>query len=373
MKRNAHTPDEKAKMVLEVLRGERSINEVASEHGVHPKMLSRWKRDAEINLYVLFQDNTAKKRREEKAHEEELQSLYARIGQLTTQNEWLKKKLACELSIPERRLLIDKDDDKIPVSTQSILLGLNRSGLYYKPVKPTGKDLRIKRMIDEIYTAHPEFGYRRICVWLNKENGLTINHKAVYRHMREMGIQAIYPRQNTSKPAPENPIYPYLLKGLEIQRPNQVWSIDITYIPIRTDWLYLVAIIDWYSRYVLSWRVSDTMEIDFVLDACRDALKEHKPEIMNSDQGSHFTSPKYTSLFLDAGAKISMDHRGRAHDNIFVERLWRTVKFEDVYLKNYDRPRDAREGLNEYMLYYNNKRYHSSLNYQTPSEVYFDT
>ena len=262
-------------------------------------------------------------------------------------------------------MLIDKEDDKIPVSTQSILLGLNRSGLYYKPVKPTGKDLRIKRMIDEIYTAHPEFGYRRICVWLNKEKGLTIN--------REMGIQAIYPRQNTSKPAPENPIYPYLLKGLEIQRPNQVWSIDITYIPIRTDWLYLVAIIDWFSRYVLSWRVSDTMEIDFVLDACRDALKEHKPEIMNSDQGSHFTSPKYTSLFLDAGAKISMDHRGRAYDNIFVERLWRTVKYEDVYLKNYDRPRDAREGLNEYMLYYNNKRYHSSLNYQTPSEVYFDT
>ena len=245
--------------------------------------------------------------------------------------------------------------------------------MYYRPVPPTGEDLRIKRMIDEIYTAHPEFGYRRICVWLNKENGLNINHKAVYRHMREMGIQAVYPRQNTSKPSPENPVYPYLLKGMEIQRPNQVWSIDITYIPIHTDWLYLVAIIDWFSRYVLSWRVSDTMEIEFVLDACREALQKHTPEIMNSDQGSHFTSPKYTSLFLDAGAKISMDHRGRAYDNIFVERLWRTVKYEDVYLKNYERPKDAREGLNEYLHYYNDRRYHSSLNYRTPSAVYFHT
>ena len=177
--------------------------------------------------------------------------------------------------------------------------------------------------------------------------------------MREMGIQAVYPRQNTSKSSSENPVYPYLLSGLKITRPNQVWSIDITYIPIRTDWLYLVAIIDWHSRYVLDWRVSDSMEIDFVL------------EIMNSDQGSHFTSPKYTGLFLESGAQISMDHRGRAYDNIFVERLWRTVKYEDVYLKNYERPADARKGLDEYLRYYNDRRYHSSLDYRTPSEVYF--
>ena len=153
--------------------------------------------------------------------------------------------------------------------------------MYYKAAAPTEDDLRVKRMIDEIYTEHPEFGYRRICVWLNKNRHVSINHKAVYRHMREMGIQAVYPRQNTSKPSPENPIYPYLLKGMQIQRPNQVWSIDITYIPIRTDWLYLVAVMDWFSRYVLSWRVSDSMEIDFVLEACQEALKEHQPEIMN--------------------------------------------------------------------------------------------
>lgn len=269
--------------------------------------------------------------------------------------------------------MIDRDEDKISVSTQANLLDLNRSGLYYKAAPPSEEDLRVKRMIDELYTEHPEFGYRRICVWLNKEKKLGINHKAVYRHMREMGIQAVYPRQNTSKPDPENPIYPYLLKGMQIQHPNQVWSIDITYIPIRTDWLYLVAIIDWFSRYVLSWRVSDSLEIGFVLDACREALNERHPEIMNSDQGSHFTSPKYTSLFLDASSRISMDHRGRAFDNIFVERLWRTVKYENVYLRNYERPRDAREGLDKFLRYYNDRRYHSSLDNRTPSDVYFHT
>ena len=275
------------------------------------------------------------------------------------------------MSVPERKALIETDSAELPVSTQAELLGLNRSGLYYKPVAPSAEDLKIKRMIDELYTAHPEFGYRRMRVWLNKEKKLGINHKAVYRHMREMGIQAVYPRQNTSKASPENPVYPYLLNGLRITRPNQVWSIDITYIPIRTDWLYLVAILDWHSRYVLDWRVSDSMEIGFVLDACQGALEKAVPEIMNSDQGSHFTSPKYTGLFLEAGAQISMDHRGRAYDNIFVERLWRTVKYEDVYLKNYDRPADARKGLDEYLRYYNDRRYHSSLDYRTPSEVYF--
>ena len=275
------------------------------------------------------------------------------------------------MSILERKALVEREDSKIPVSMQAELLGLNRSGLYYQAVPPTEEDLRIKRMIDELYTAHPEFGYRRMQKWLEKDYHVNINHKAVYRHMREMGIQAVYPRQNTSKPNPENPIYPYLLKGLNITRPNQVWSIDITYIPIRTDWLYLVAIIDWFSRYVLSWRVSDTLEIGFVLEACEEALKQCHPEIMNSDQGSHFTSPKYTSLFLDAGSRISMDHRGRAYDNIFVERLWRTVKYEDVYLRNYERPRDAREGLDRFLRYYNDRRYHSSLNYETPSAVYF--
>lgn len=264
------------------------------------------------------------------------------------------------------------DAKELPISTQAALLGLNRTGLYYKPVPPSEHDLMVKLYIDKIYTAHPFYGYRRICKVLNRDYGLCINHKAVLRHMHEMGIQAIYPRQNTSKPQPDNPIYPYLLKGLKIDHPNQVWSIDITYIPVKTDWLYLAAIIDWFSRYVLSWEVSDTMEIDFVLHTSHKALKTAAPEIMNSDQGSHFTSPKFTNIFLDAGSRISMDHRGRAYDNIFVERLWRSVKYEDVYPNGYETPRDARIGIDRYLRFYNTERPHSSIQYHTPESVYFN-
>lgn len=258
----------------------------------------------------------------------------------------------------------------LPISVQADLLGLNRSGLYYKPVPPSEEDLHIKLLIDKIYTRFPTYGYRRICWYLNEKEHLLINHKAVLQHMREMGIQAIYPRQNTSRPEPANKVYPYLLKGLKINHPDHVWSIDITYIPIKNDWLYLVAIIDWYSRYVLDWQLSDTMEIDFVLDTSHKALEISTPEIMNSDQGSHFTSPKYTQIFLDAGARISMDHRGRAYDNIFIERLWRTVKYEDVYPNAYETPREARIGINRFMKYYNHERPHSRLQYRTPEEVY---
>lgn len=267
--------------------------------------------------------------------------------------------------------MVDFDPGALPVSVQASLLGINRTSLYYKPVAPSEDDLKIKQIIDRIYTNHPEFGYRRITVWLNTKENIVINKKAVLRHMREMGIQAVYPRQNTSKPNLANLIYPYLLKGLKINRPNHVWSIDITYLPVKKSWLYLTAIIDWYSRYVLSWAIDDTLEIPFVLDACKNALAGACPEIMNSDQGSHFTSPKYTELFLNAGAKISMDHRGRAYDNIFIERLWRTVKYEDVYPHAYDYPREARIGIDKYLKYYNNERPHQSLGYKTPAEVYF--
>ncbi len=263
------------------------------------------------------------------------------------------------------------DTRDLSVTKQAELLELNRTGLYYKPASLSEDDLIIKLHIDKIYTAHPEYGYRRICWWLNNKEHILINHKAVLNHMQEMGIQAIYPRQNTSKPNPENKVYPYLLKGLTIDHPNHVWSIDITYIPVKTDWLYLVAIIDWFSRYVLNWQLSDSMEIEFVLDASRKALEISTPEIMNSDQGSHFTSPKYTKLFLDAGSRISMDHRGRAYDNIFVERLWRTVKYEDVYPHAYETPREARIGINSFLTYYNHERPHSSLKYRTPEEVYW--
>jgi putative transposase len=266
--------------------------------------------------------------------------------------------------------MLEKPTAGFPLATQAWILSLNRTSLYYKPVPPGENAALIRKEIDKIYMAHPEFGYRRITDWLNIYRNISINHKAVYGHMRAMGIQAIYPRQDTSKPDKSHKIYPYLLKGVDINHPNHVWSIDITYIPLKKTWLYLVAIIDWFSRYIVAWRLDDNMEIGFVLDACREALEKGTPEIMNGDQGSQFTSPQYTSLFLEAGSQISMDHRGRAYDNIYIERLWRTVKYENVYLKDYESPREARIGIREYLDYYNRVRLHQSLKARTPEAVY---
>ena len=266
--------------------------------------------------------------------------------------------------------MVEYNSKDIPVSVQADLLGINRTSLYYKPREPSREDLEVKAAIDKVYTEHPEFGYRRITVWLKKNEGITINHKATLTHMRQMGIQAVYPRPNLSRADPANKVYPYLLKDFKIEAPDQVWSIDITYIPIKKSWLYLVAIIDWYSRYVVEWMVDDTLEIEFVLETSRRALLERHPLIMNSDQGSHFTSPKYTELFVQAGSKISMDHRGRAFDNIFIERLWRTLKYENVYPRFYETPKEARNGIGKYLRYYNAERPHQSLNYNTPAEIY---
>ena len=295
-----------------------------------------------------------------------------RLANLPLRTSGLKKNLVSELNVVQRRLLVDMNGSTLPISTQVRLLELNRIGLYYQPILHSTEDLHIKQMIDKIYTGYPMYGYRRICWYMNEIEHYVINHKAVLRHMKEMGIQAIYPRQNTSRPEPVNKIYLYLLKGLKIDHPDQVWSIDITYIPVKTNRLYLVAIIDWYSRFVLHWQLSDTMEIDFVLDTSRKALNVSSPEIMNSDQGSHFTSPKFTQIFLDAGSKISMDHRGRAYDNIFIERLWQTIKYEDIYPKAYETPKEARIGIHNYIKFYNHERPHSRLKYRTLEEVYWD-
>lgn len=282
-----------------------------------------------------------------------------------------KKNLVSNFTVNERRELIDFNHPQLSVRQQTQLLDINRSSLYYEPVQPSTQDLEYKAAIDRIYTKFPFYGSRRIAMALSEEYGYPINRKAVQRHMREMGIEAIYPRQKTSTPNPRHQIYPYLLKGLSIQRPNQVWAIDITYIPLASSWLYLTAIMDWYSRYIIAWEINDSLEISFVLEASRKALAIATPEIMNSDQGSHFTSPKFIDPFLSAGSKISMDHRGRAYDNIMIERLWRSLKYENVYLMQYSSPKEARIGLKEYINFYNTERYHQSLNYKRPAEVYF--
>jgi putative transposase len=246
---------------------------------------------------------------------------------------------------------------------------LNRTGLYYQPVGPSAEEIAVKHRIDEIYTAHPYYGSRRIAVVLNRE--MPISRPTVQRYMREMGISGICPGPNLSKRREEHNIYPYLLRNLVIDHPDQVWGIDITYIRLYGGWMYLVAILDWFSRYVLSWQLDQTLEMPFVLRAVDDALAQAKPQIWNSDQGSHFTSQSYVERLLGANVQISMDGKGRALDNVFVERLWRTVKYEEVYLNDYANPRQARQGIGQYLAFYNQERPHQSLGYQTPAEVYY--
>lgn len=280
-----------------------------------------------------------------------------------------KKNLEHSYSLAELKELI-KTEDELSITEKCELLGVARSSVYYKPVAPSQEEVTIKRRIDKIYTAYPFYGYRRITAEINRNHGMLVNHKRILKYMQEMGIQALYPRQNTSKTNPANQVYPYLLKNLVIREPNHVWGIDITYIPLKSSWMYLVAILDWCSRYVVAYELNDTLEIDFVLETSRRALTISRPEIINSDQGSHFTSPKYTEIFLSSGVAISMDHRGQAFDNIFTERLWRTVKYEDIYLKSYETPRELRAGLKEYLNFYNETRLHQSLGYSTPAEIY---
>ena len=226
------------------------------------------------------------------------------------------------------------------------------------------------RRIDRLWTKYPFFGARRIAAWLQREN-LAVDRKRVGRLMHEMGLEAIYPKPRTSDSHPEHRKYPYLLSGLKIVRPNQVWGADITYIPLRAGFAFLMAIIDWFSRYVVAWELSTTMDTDFCLRAAERGLNRVHPEIFNTDQGSQFTSEAFTKMVLDAGSQVSMDGRGRCFDNIFTERLWRSVKYEEVYLKDYQEVLNARRGLDAYFPFYNDRRQHQALGYKTPAEIYW--
>lgn len=345
------------------------MNEIASAHGIHVNQIRQWRNAFLEQMPKVFEKGNKKVEKMKAEYEQTIESLYAEVGRLTTQLSWLKKNLELR-SRAERVEMVDWDDEaKLPISIQADLLSLNRSSLYYKPVGPSPEELFIKHRIDEIYTKHPYYGSRRIAALLNAE-GLVINRKAVQRHMREMGIAGITPGPNLSKRSLEHRIYPYLLRNLKITHPNHVWGIDITYIRLQKSWMYLVALIDWYSRYVVSWEIDQTLEIDFVLEAVKRAFLVARPEILNSDQGSHFTSPKYTDLVLENTIKISMDGKKRALDNIITERLWRTIKYEEVYLKEYNSPREARKEIGNFIQFYNHERLHQALGYKTPASVY---
>lgn len=259
---------------------------------------------------------------------------------------------------------------EVPVAWQADLLSLSRASLYYQP-RPVGKqELTLKHRLDELYTEHPFLGSRKIVAVLAGE-GITIGRHTIRRYRQEMGLETLYPKPKLPQSgAPEHRVYPYLLRGLAIERPNQVWGVDITYVRLTSGWMYLVAFLDWYSRFVVAWELSDSLEMDFVLCCIEAALSVAVPQIVNSDQGSHFTSERFTGRFQSAGVQISMDGRGRCMDNIFTERLWRSVKYEEVYLSEYDSPRAARRGLSRYLSFYNEGRPHQALGYKTPAQVY---
>jgi putative transposase len=275
------------------------------------------------------------------------------------------------LSRTGRMVLLERGSNELPLKTQADLLSLNRSGLYYPPVATSAEEIAIKHRIDEIYTKYPFYGSRRMTVVLRLEMKIEINRKAVQRHMREMGIAGICPGPNLSKRNLSHNIYPYLLRHVTASYPNHVWGIDVTYVRLKGGWMYLVAILDWFSRYVVSWELDQTLEMPFILSTVDRALALATPAIWNSDQGSHFTSPQYLDRLSAANVQISMDGKQRAIDNIFTERLWRTVKYEDIYLRDYDSPKETRQGLTRYFGFYNNERPHQSLDYRTPAQVYF--
>jgi putative transposase len=276
------------------------------------------------------------------------------------------------MSASDRRAKLDKSHPELSIRQQCRMLRLARSGFYRKRRPANDNDLEAMRRIDALFTARPFFGARRIALTLSRE-GFPIDRKRARRLMRVMGIEALGPKPRTTKPAPGHKIYPYLLRGLTIERPGQVWAADITYIPIGKGFLYLVAVIDWASRAVLSWRLSNTMDASFCVEALEEALARHdRPEIFNTDQGGQFTGAAFTGVLLDAGVRISMDGRGRWMDNVFIERLWRSLKYEDVYLKGYADGIEARAGIGEWIAFYNERRLHQALGYRAPMAVFRD-
>lgn len=266
--------------------------------------------------------------------------------------------------------MIDADHPQLSVVRQCSLLDISRSGLYYAPVGPDPEDLKLMRLLDEQYLRTPFYGARKMTVCL-RGLGYNPDVKRVRRLLRLMGLEAIYPKPRLSMGAPEHRKFPYLLRGMSIQRVNQVWSTDITYIRLRQGFVYLVAILDWHSRYVLAWRLSNTLDASFCVEALKEALLQGSPEVFNTDQGAQFTCEDFLGILEDAKVQISMDGRGRAFDNIFVERLWRSVKYEEVYLHEYETVTDAEEGMERYFPFYNGERIHQSLDYRTPAEVHW--
>lgn len=363
--KKSYTPKQKASIALAAIKGE-PVSKLASLHQIHPAQIGQWKKVLETEAEKMFSD---KRKKENYGKEKTIEELYKIIGQREVEISWLKKNST--LNSREKLSLIEKDNPEINLTRQAELLDISRSSIYYAPIIDP-REIQIKNTIDEIYAACPFYGSRKIKKELEINRQIKISRGYVQNLMREMGLQAIYPRKklNLSQGDKQHKKYPYLLRNLEIVRINQVWSTDITYARLKNSFAYLTVIFDWHSRYVISWKLSATLENDFCIQALKEALEIAKPEIHNSDQGVQYTAENYVAVLEEAGIQISMDGRGRCTDNIFTERLWRTVKYENIYLYDCQNIEEARIGLTEYFQFCNHRRIHQSLDYQTPAQIY---
>ncbi|MEO8316136.1 MAG: IS3 family transposase [Pseudomonadota bacterium] len=362
--RRNHSPAFKARVALEAIRGEKTMAEIAAHHEVHATQVTAWKTQALENLAGIFGGTAIAD-----DGKEQIRELREKVGQLTMENKFFRRS-AREIPRSERQAMMDRGSE-LPVKRQAQLLDLSRSSVYYVPRPLPERDLRLMRRLDELHLRWPFYGARKLTRELQMD-GHDVGRRHVTTLMRRMGMETIYRKPRTSIPARDAAIRPYLLSGLVIDRPNQVWVADLTYLPMAHGFQYLMAILDVYSRKVLSWRVSNTMTPDFCVEALQEALERHgRPEIFNTDQGSQFTSGDWIDTLTDAQVKISMDGKGRWIDNVFIERLWRSVKYENVYLHAYQNGADLRKGLRQYFEFYNTERVHQALDYQMPDELYY--
>ncbi|MFY9826250.1 MAG: IS3 family transposase [Thermoanaerobaculia bacterium] len=365
--RRNHTPAFKAKVALAAVKGDRTLAQLAEQFDVHPNQITSWKAQLEGGAADVFGPGGGNGAAQPAV---DVKSLHAKIGALTLENDFLGRS-AQQGGIAERKAMIDREHN-LPITKQADVLCISRGSVYYLPRPVPEADLAIMRRLDRLHLESPFAGSRMLRGLLVAE-GCKIGRRHVKTLMKRMGIEALYRRPRTTKPGPGHKIYPYLLRATAVTRPNQVWAMDITYIPMARGFVYLAVVLDWFSRRVLSWRLSITMEAAFCVETLEDALARHgKPDIFNTDQGSQFTGSAFTGVLANNDIAISMDGKGAWRDNVFVERLWRSVKYEEVYLKAYDSVSEARSSIGKYLDFYNGRRPHSSLDGTTPDQAYFN-
>ena len=363
----------KTNLVLQLLKGEKELNVLAVENDIQPNLLRNWKKEFLTNASLAFDNKREDNLREKLAEERKEKAEYAKkVGQLTMQVDWLKKNLKKLSDLTTRVNLVRNlsTTKELPVSTGAKLLGINRTSIYYGGIPVSEEELECKAIIDHLHTDNPTWGARQMSAQL-KLRGYQVGRRKAGRYMREMDITPIYPKMNLSKRMKQAKVCPYLLRNAVIDRSNQAWSIDITYIPMKHGFLYLTAIIDWYSRCIVGWDVDDTLDTTMVINACKKAFKVAKPLIINSDQGSQFTSDKYIEFIRDNGIRQSMDGKSRWADNIMIERWFRSFKYEEAYLTEYANLKEAREAIGRYIYTYNFERCHQSIGNKRPAEVYY--